>query len=254
MSYGTFHFMSPALGRHKAFNFILPDPARTGPGPYPCFYLLHGASDDFTAWMTHTGIWRYVRDLPLVVVMPDIELSFCLNTHSGERFEEYLIQDLIPWVEHAFPVRPGRESRVVGGLSMGGYGSTYLGLKHPDLFCSVGAHSAAFEAHTIQDRFLPTFGPPGSAVRQEADLFARVEASVNAGAALPALFIDCGTEDFLLESNRRFHTHLKRLGVPHHYAEHPGAHDWYYWDEHVRESLAHHCRVLGIEVPPAPTG
>jgi hypothetical protein len=50
MSYGTFHFLSSALQRHQAFNFILPDPARAGPGPYACFYLIHGASDDYTAW------------------------------------------------------------------------------------------------------------------------------------------------------------------------------------------------------------
>src|SRR3954471_20378468 len=146
MSYGTFHFLSSALKRHQTFQFTVPDPERAGPGPYACFYLIHGASDDFSAWMTNTGIWRYVRDLPLVVVMPDVERSFCINTAWGERFEDFLVEDLMGWVEHAFPVRPGRESRVVGGLSMGGYGSMLLGLKHPDLFCSVGSHSSAFAA------------------------------------------------------------------------------------------------------------
>lgn len=243
MSYGTFHFLSRALQRHQAFNFILPDPIRAGPGPYPCFYLIHGASDDYTAWMTNTGIWRYVRDLPLVVVMPDVERSFCVNTDTGERFEDYLIQDLIPWVEHAFPVRPGRESRVVGGLSMGGYGSMLLGLKHPDLFCSVGAHSSAFEAATSSN-LARVFGPDGGEVQQASDLFRLAKTAQRD--RLPALFIDCGVEDFLIDSNRRFHAHLEKLRIPHHYAEHPGKHDWDYWDQHIRESLAHHCRTLGI--------
>src|SRR3954463_13553212 len=150
MSYGTCHFQARSLDRQQAFNFILPDPARAGPGPYPCFYLIHGASDDFTAWMTNTGIWRYVRELPLVVVMPDVERSFCVNTACGERFEDYLLQDLIGWTEHAFPVKAGRENRGGGGSWMGGDGSMLLGLKHPDLFCSVGAHSSAFDAHTFE--------------------------------------------------------------------------------------------------------
>jgi putative tributyrin esterase len=140
-------------------------------------------------------------------------------------------------------VKPGRENRVVGGLSMGGYGSMVLGLKHPDLFCSVGAHSSAFDAHTFE-RLAQAFGPMGSETRRENDLYRL------AGAAdrklLPALFIDCGTEDFLIQSNRDFHAHLESLGIPHQYAEHPGAHDWAYWDLHIRESLAHHCRALGI--------
>jgi len=243
MSYGTFHFLSAALERHQAFHFIVPDPQRAGPGPYACFYLIHGASDDFTAWMTNTGIWRYTRDLPLVVVMPDVERSFCINTACGERFEDYLIQDLIGWVEHLFPVKPGRENRVVGGLSMGGYGAMLLGLKHPDKFCSVGAHSSAFEIHA-SDLFPQAFGPPDSEVRRQYNLF-RIAEEVD-GSLLPALHVDCGVDDFLIESNRSFHTHLERLGVPHHYQEHPGAHDWDYWDLHIRESLAHHCRVLGI--------
>jgi putative tributyrin esterase len=247
MSYGTFHYLSPALQRRQTLQFIVPDPDRAGPGPYPCFYLIHGASDDSTAWMTHTGIWRYVRDLPLVVVMPDVERSFCVDTYAGERFEEYLSRDLIRWVENTFPVKPGREHRVVGGLSMGGYGSMLLGLKHPELFCSVGSHSSAFAAHAAERLTVP-FGPMGSSTRSENDLFRIAEEGDPA--ALPALFIDCGVEDFLIESNREFHAHLDRLGIPHHYAEHPGAHTWEYWDEHIRESLEHHCAVLGIQPVP----
>ena len=244
MSYGNFHFLSHVLQRHQAFNFILPDPARVGDGPYAVFYLIHGASDDYTAWMTHTGIWRYVRDLPLVVVMPDVERSFCINTASDERFEDYLLQDVIPRAEHAFPIRSGRAHRVVGGLSMGGYGSMMLGLRHPELFCSVGSHSSAFEIHQSPD-WRQAFGPPGSSIRQEYDLF-RLAEEVDRS-QFPELFIDCGTEDFLFESNRNFHAHLNELEIPHHYAEHPGAHDWEYWDRHIQDSLAHHCRVLGIE-------
>lgn len=243
MSYGNFHFLSHVLARHQAFNFILPDPARVGPGPYPCFYLLHGASDDYTAWMTNTGIWRYVRDLPLVVVMPDGERSFYVNTYSGERFEDYLMQDVIPRVEHAFPVKTGRENRAVGGLSMGGYGSMLLGLKHPDQFCSVGSHSSAFSVHA-SPQHTQVFGPEGSLQRRENNLFRLAEAAEVE--TLPSLFIDCGVDDFLIESNRSFHAHLKQLGIPHHYAEHPGAHNWDYWDVHIQESLAHHCRALGI--------
>lgn len=249
MSYGTFHFLSKALRRHQAFEFIIPDPDRAGPGPYPCFYLIHGASDDYTAWMRNTGIWRYVRQLPLVVIMPDVERSFCINTHAGERFEEYLLEDLIPWVEHAFPVRGERSSRVVGGLSMGGYGAMLLGLKHPDRFCSVGSHSSAFDAHRFEDLKIP-FGPPDSLTRTEYDLYRLAESAIPE--ELPELFIDCGVDDFLIESNRSFQSHLVALGIPHHYAENPGAHDWEYWDRHIHDSLAHHARVLGISPVPPP--
>ena len=57
-------------------------------------------------------------------------------------------------------------------------------------------------------------------------------------AQLPALFIDCGREDGLVDQNRALHWELTRLGVTHRYAEWPGAHTWRYWSTHVRESLA----------------
>jgi putative tributyrin esterase len=242
MSYGTIHFFSQALGRQATCNVIIPEVHRAGVGPYPCLYLLHGLYGDYSAWMTNTGIWRFVRDLPLVVIMPDIERSFGINTDAGQRFEEYLIHDLIGYVEHAFPVRAERESRAVGGLSMGGYASTLLGFRHPELFCSVGAHSSAFEAHRVEE--LEAFGALGSGVRGEYDLF-RLAEQVDR-ARLPALYLDCGDEDYLIESNRRFHAHLEALGVPHDYHEFPGVHDWDYWDRHIRDSLEHHCTAMRV--------
>ncbi len=66
---------------------------------------------------------------------------------------------------------------------------------------------------------------------------------------MPALRIDCGVDDALLEHNRQFHAHLERLGIPHEYQEFPGGHDWSYWDLHIREALAFHLRVLGLHAP-----
>ena len=65
---------------------------------------------------------------------------------------------------------------------------------------------------------------------------------------MPRLSFDCGTEDFLLEENRAFHTFLESIDLPHHYAEHPGAHTWEYWDAHVVTALAQHAEVLGTRV------
>src|SRR5262249_3311417 len=76
------------------------------------------------------------------------------------------------------------------------------------------------------------------------DLFALAEQLDRA--RLPALRIDCGTEDSLLEHNRRFHAHLETLGIPHQYAEFPGGHDWAYWDSHIRDTLSFVVPILGI--------
>jgi putative tributyrin esterase len=59
----------------------------------------------------------------------------------------------------------------------------------------------------------------------------------------PLISFDCGVGDELLEHNRAFHTHLETIGRAHHYAEHPGGHNW---DTHVQEALRQHAHVLGI--------
>ena len=64
---------------------------------------------------------------------------------------------------------------------------------------------------------------------------------------IPPMFIDCGTEDFLLSQNRAFHEHLEKLHIAHEYKEFPGAHNWEYWDLHVREAIAFHVKNLGLK-------
>ena len=54
----------------------------------------------------------------------------------------------------------------------------------------------------------------------------------------PAVRFDCGFDDHQVEPNRRLHAHLEKLHFAHEYAEHPGVHEWAYWDEHIQETLA----------------
>ena len=110
---------------------------------------------------------------------------------------------------------------------MGGYGAIRLGLKYPDRFASIFAHSSR----------LPESGD---------DYDVEVLAANIDRNQLPALAFDCGVGDHLIEDSRRFHARLDALGLPHEYREHPGAHTWDYWNEHVREAIAHHARVLGL--------
>ncbi|HOM82068.1 MAG TPA: alpha/beta hydrolase family protein [Armatimonadota bacterium] len=253
MSFGTMAFFSKALGRPKSYSIILPDYEGATGGPYPVLYLLHGRSDDHRAWTHWTSLDRYVRRLPLIVVMPCGERSFYCNTVEGDRFEDYLMQDLMAHIEGSYNVLKGREHTAIGGLSMGGYGAMKLGLKFPERFGSVGAHSSAFAVarkawdEPTEREMRRIFGPADSPARAENDPWVLAERLAKEPDRLPALYIDCGTEDFLLECNREFHAHLNRLGIAHTYQEFPGTHCWEYWDQHIQDSLAHHCKALGIE-------
>jgi S-formylglutathione hydrolase FrmB len=224
-------------------------PERTvGTPPFPVFYLLHGLSDDHTSWARCTSLERHVADLPLLVVMPDGGRGFYCDAVAGPAFERYLLEDVLGFVDRTFQTIPERRGRVIGGLSMGGYGAVKLALKFPQLFCSAVSHSAALDVRRRIERpevsaeMRRIFGPaPGGGPNDPYALAATIDRTL-----LPALRLDCGREDGLLEENRAFHRHLEQLGIPHEYAECPGAHTWEYWDCHIQEALAFHQRVLGL--------
>lgn len=252
MAFCEFKFFSRALDKAAAANLILPEP-EVEP-PFATFYLLHGLSDDHTIWERRTSIERYVAGLPIIVVMPDGGRGFYTDAQQGCRYESAIISDLLPYVDRLFPTRASRPGRCIGGLSMGGYGAIKLALKHPTLFCSAVSHSGALGfAHreykpggkddTWKQEWSRVFGPAPAGGPE--DCYALAE-RLKPGAR-PALRIDCGAEDFLIEDNRSFIAHLKAVGYAHEYAEYPGAHNWAYWDEHVQEAIRFHCRNLGID-------
>ncbi len=248
-----------AVGKMTSFMAILPE--GQGKGPFPVLYLLHGLSDNHTAWTRRTSLERYVDGLPLIVVMPNGERSFYIDAQDlrNENFETLIVRDLIGFVDNTFQTIASREGRVIAGLSMGGYGAMKLALKHPDKFCAAVTHSGAVEfgSHSYEEfvgensgaewlnEFVPIIGknPQGG----DNDVFALAERSDSS--TRPALRIDCGTEDFLIEHNRRFHAHLQKLGIEHEYEEHPGEHNWDYWDTHIKDSLAFFKTQLKLETP-----
>lgn len=241
MNLATVQFHSPSLGRHTTYTAILPDPRRHGAGPFPVLCQLHGASDDHTAWLVRSRLADHVAPYPLIVALPDGGLSWWRNAGPRERYEDFVVGDLLAHVAATFPVRPGRAA--IGGLSMGGGGCVRLGLKHPGLFASIWAHSGSLAAaDRMRQRGIPEAEIPADDVYAVAT---RLLATLPRP-SLPRLSFDCGLDDFLLAENRAYHAHLEGIGFPHHYAEHPGGHTWEYWDLHVRAALRQHAEVLGL--------
>ena len=236
MSLCNVSFRGESIGKACGMNVMLPD---EGDGPFAVLYLLHGLSDDYTIWQRRTSVERYAADHGLIVVTPDGHRSFYCNDPrpGGMAYEDHIVKDVVGFVDKWFPTVPQRRGRAIAGLSMGGYGSMMLALRHPDMFAAVSSHSSAFGfAHEQRGRAgiddLAAALPEG-----EYDCFTLAEKLQAAGGDL-AIRFDCGTEDGLLEGNRAFHAHLDAIGVAHGYAEYPGEHNWAYWDEHVQETLA----------------
>ncbi|HEY3377051.1 MAG TPA: alpha/beta hydrolase family protein [Armatimonadota bacterium] len=234
MSLLHINYFSAALEKQSAMYAILP----TGDGPFRTMYMLHGLSDDYTIWLRRTSIERYADELGICVVLLDGARSFYTDAENGgAKYEQHILES-VAFIDRTLHTVNAPEARGIGGLSMGGYGAMKLGLKHPEIFGSVASHSGVLDLATFVDlgnnpEFTAIFG---AHVAPTEDCFALAETP----GAKPALYIDCGEDDFLIEHNRRFHAHLTQLGIAHEYAEYPGAHSWEYWDQHVPAALRFH--------------
>lgn len=232
----TVQFMSEALWREVTYTALLPDSAAVGPGPYPVLLQLHGGNQSHTSWLRFSRLAQHAADLPMIVVLPDGAQTRWANGRTPfEAYEDFLVDELPRHLRQSF--HASEWPWAIGGNSMGGFGAARLGLKYPERFCSVWAHSGGFPtADTLAPHWYWAGDP------RDLDCYALVE-RLDA-ATMPQLSFDCGLEDHLLDGNRRFHAFLEERGVPHRYIEHPGQHDWAYWDAHLPEALAQHRDVF----------
>jgi len=209
-------------------------------GPTPVLYLLHGLSDDHTAWTRYTAIERYAAARGLAVVMPAVARSFYRDEAQGHRYWTYVSEELPRVVGQFFRLSQAREDTFVAGLSMGGYGALKHALTHPDRYAAAASLSGVADVRALDDD-LPR--PElmrrvfGGSIEPDDDLFdllARHDA-----ADLPRLWIGCGTEeDVLLAQSQRLVTSLEERGADVTADFRPGVHEWGLWDAQIQDVLA----------------
>jgi S-formylglutathione hydrolase FrmB len=248
MSLCDLHWSSKTISKHVGTYVYIPDDAEP---PFATFYLLHGLSDDYTIWLRRTSIERYATWHKLIVVMPDGFRGFYTDNAGGPAYARYIGEELVELIERTFPARRSRESRGIGGLSMGGYGALRLALGYPDVFAAATSHSGAV-LHGSRNHprvggalgkaeFGRIFGEEPAGTDHDVLTLAH---KVQAAGKLPAIRIDCGVDDDLIADNRTLHAKFDAMRIPHEYEEFPGGHNWDYWDIHVQEALDFQSRHL----------
>jgi S-formylglutathione hydrolase FrmB len=147
----TVEFASPSVDRTLKYNILLPRSYASSSQRYPVLYLLHGLTQNYTVWGLQNGAPFYAGFYSdLIVVMIDGGNSWYVNWTASEEgqknnWEDSFIKDVISHVDWNYRTIMRREGRAVTGLSMGGYGAITVGLRHPDLFISIGSTSGALE-------------------------------------------------------------------------------------------------------------
>jgi S-formylglutathione hydrolase FrmB len=229
------------------------DPGGGHLGEPPVLYLLHGLSDDHTAWTRYTSIERYATAAGLAVVMPAVGRSFYTDEVHGHRYWTYVSEELPQLVQEFFRVSSRPEQTFVAGLSMGGYGALKLALRYPERYAAAASLSGAvdlrlltshFDRHELVHRVWD--GPPEPAE----DPFGMLAAADVR--ALPPLHISCGTGDPLIDANRRFVKAATAAGASVTSMFPEGEHEWGLWDRVIQDVIA--WLPLGAGDDGQPTG
>ncbi len=215
---------------------------------YAVIYLLHGLTGHYTNWTDKTELAEYAFNHQFIIVTSEGDNGWYTDSVAtpNDKYESYIIKELIPEIDKKFRTIADRDHRMIAGLSMGGYGAIKFGLKYPEMFSLVGSFSGAVwaasynakNAGDIGKGIDVVLGADDSEARRANDVFKMVrELTPERLKAAPFIYLSCGTEDFIFQSSRDFNALLIEKKIPHEYREHSGIHDWVFWNDQVREFL-----------------
>ncbi len=222
---GTYPSQNLMDGPERNYRVYLPPCYGQDGRLYPTLYMFHGNIGDDSVW-DELGLDEAAEELiqsgqipPLIIALPDG--GFLANNTSGgpNSFEGHILNEFIPFIEETYCAWPDPEGRAIGGLSRGGYWSLEIAFRSPELFISVGGHSAAL----LDSAAGPDMNPQFTGVNNDlGDL---------------RIYLDIGENDYLLPNTLRLHEDMEAAGRPHVWVLNEGIHEDGYWALHAPDYL-----------------
>lgn len=256
----TLNVYSHVLGMDIPLNVLLPERRKrsiidTSKKKYPVLYLLHGHSDDYSAWIRKSSIELIVRNLEIIVVMPYIHRGFYTDCQHGPRYFTFISEELPQIICNMFHASSKREDTFVAGNSMGGYGAFKLAITCPNRFSKAASLSGVlmplpqlldeknneiFNIPDFTENIKNIFGNMNQYQQSINDLCFQIKKLSTYTGKQPLLYQCCGQEDLLVyKQNTIFHnfvnTNIRNLNYI--YNESTGNHDWEYWMPRMKEFI-----------------
>lgn len=235
---------SPSMGKEIPNILILPENYSRHPElKYPVVYLLHGHGNNFSSWakQIRPDLDRLASSLELIIVCPDGSTSWYWDSpiNPACRYETYVSKELVEYIDQNFRTIKSREGRAITGLSMGGHGGLWLGLRHPDIYSACGSMSGGVDIRPFPDNWNMKDNLGDYTKNQESwnqhTVINQIPYDQKYGRL--AIIIDCGTEDFFYKVNQALHEKLSRNNIPHDYISRPGNHTHTYWNNAIDYQL-----------------
>jgi len=144
-------FYSKSLKKDRKVEVCLPeDYIENESVRYPVIYFLHGtAQNSFSEGNLLYIAKKLINNKtisPVIIVKPDGSCSpsgdsYFMNSALNGNFEDYIVNDLVDFIDSAYRTIASRNKRAIMGYSAGGSDAMRIALKHPDIFCGVVSHT-----------------------------------------------------------------------------------------------------------------
>lgn len=211
-------------------------------GEFPVLYLLHGYSGNYADWiLKDRELGEHADRYDMIIVCPDGGYNswyFDSPVNKSSRYETYISQELVKWVDAKYKTIKNSAGRAITGLSMGGHGALYLAFRHQDVYGAAGSMSGGVDIRPF---------PGNWDLSEKLGSYAENPENWNKNTVVNmvhllkpdglSLIFDCGTADFFYEVNLKLHKELEYRNVPHDFVSRPGKHDWNYWNNSIKYQL-----------------
>ena len=236
MAYIRCDFKSLVLDMRTSMIVFLPDEKKVSEAPV--VYLLHGLSDNSTAWSRWSNVERYAIEHGVTVVMPEVQRSFYTDMSLGLNYFKFVSVELREICHHFFNTPTAANKSYVMGLSMGGYGALKCALTYPKKFAGCAAFSPACDIESLmidnvkmnKKEMKAIFGEK---LQSKDSIFSLVKKVKNA----PFIYLACGEEDFIFSHSEKLNAALEEKDLDYKYEHWSGIHDWAFWDEAVKRAF-----------------
>lgn len=209
----------------------------------PVVWLLHGLSDDESAWIRYSSIERYANDYGYAIIMPRVERSFYTDMVCGPAYWSFLTNELFERMQYFYPISADRKDNLVAGLSMGGYGALKYAFNYPERFAGVGAFSPVVDIANFKYNDLVKKSDWGlifgnhsiKNTKNDIKWLMSVDNPKKNKVNDLLVYTSAGDTDFLLQENLEYKLDFSyRFGKNYCWHQGVGGHEWSLWDTEIQ--------------------
>lgn len=245
---------SNAMQKNIKIAVVIPDNAKQQQGvKFPVVYLLHGYSGNHGSWLKDAPQLQFRADqYQVMLVCPDGGYGswyYDSSINDSIRYETFITKELLPYIDKNFPTSANKDHRAITGLSMGGHGGLFLGIRHSDLFGNAGSVCGGVDIRPFPNSW-DIKKSLGTIIEQPQNWtdYSVVTIAKNLKPGQLHIIFDCGVSDFFIDVNRSLHQLLLTNKIDHDYTERPGGHNKAYWSNSIDYQLQYFAKSFMMAI------